>query len=49
MRSPPHCSALRTPKPTATGRLVWRLMVATAAVTFAGSGVAAPVMPVMET
>src|SRR6516162_2439536 len=43
------CSAVRTPKPTATGSLVWRLMRATAAVTLAGSAVAAPVMPVIET
>src|SRR5262245_26366772 len=43
------CSALRTPKPTATGKLVWRLMRATAAATFPGSGVAVPVMPVMDT
>src|SRR5262245_52542318 len=43
------CSAVRTPKPTATGSLVWRLMRATAAVTFAGSAMAAPVMPVIET
>src|SRR5262249_57307572 len=43
------CSAVRTPKPTATGSLVWRLMRATAAVTFAGSATAAPVMPVIET
>src|SRR5262249_6604835 len=43
------CSAVRTPKPTATGSLVWRLMRSTAAATFVGSGVAAPVMPVIET
>ena len=41
--------ALRTPKPTATGSLVWRLMRATASLTRAGSAVAAPVMPVIET
>src|SRR5215510_1319230 len=43
------CSAVRTPKPTATGSLVWRLMRPTAAVTLAGSAMAAPVMPVIET
>src|SRR6266478_5235340 len=43
------CSAVRTPKPIATGSLVWHLMRPTAAATFAGSGVAAPVMPVIET
>ena len=43
------CSAVRTPKPTQTGSLVWRLMRATAAATLPGSGAAAPVMPVIET
>src|SRR6516162_3531509 len=43
------CSAVRTPKPTATGSLQWRLMRATAAAVFAVSGAAVPVMPVMET
>ena len=32
------CSAVRTPKPTATGSLVWRLMRATAACDLAGIG-----------
>ena len=32
------CAAVRTPKPTATGSLVWRLMRATAAATAAGVG-----------
>src|SRR5262249_8907130 len=43
------CSAVRTPKPTATGNLVWRLMRATAAVTLGGSAMAAPGMPGIET
>ena len=43
------CLAVRTPKPTATGSLVWRLMRATASVTLLTSGAAAPVMPVIET
>jgi hypothetical protein len=43
------CLAVRTPKPTATGSLVWRLMRETAAVTWPGSGAAEPVMPVIET
>src|SRR5581483_6016041 len=42
-------SALRTPKPTATGNWLWRLMRATALATLAASGAAEPVMPVMET
>jgi len=38
-----------TPKPTQTGVVVWRLMRATAPVTLPVSGIAAPVMPVIET
>src|SRR5580692_2628346 len=36
------CSAVRTPKPTQTGSLVWRLMRVTAAATWPASGAAAP-------
>ena len=43
------CFAVRTPKPTATGSLVWRLMRVTAAWTLSASGAAAPVIPVIET
>jgi len=43
------CSAVRTPKPTATGSAVWRLMRATASATLELSGAAMPVMPVIET
>ena len=42
-------SAVLTPKPTATGSLVWRLMRATASETRDVFGVADPVMPVIET
>src|ERR1700731_107495 len=43
------CSAFLTPKPTAIGKSVWRLMRATAWATRPNSGVAAPVMPVIDT
>jgi hypothetical protein len=43
------CAAVRTPKPTATGSAVWRLMRATADLTLPVSGAAMPVMPVIET
>ena len=43
------CLAVRIPKPTATGNLVWRLMRVTAAWTLSASGAAEPVMPVIET
>src|SRR5262249_32799632 len=43
------CSAFFTPKPTAIGKSVCRLMRATAWATRPNSGVAAPVMPVIET
>src|SRR5262252_1905129 len=42
-------AASRTPKPTATGRIVWRLIRLTASATRSASGAAAPVMPVIET
>ena len=38
-----------TPKPTATGSRVWRLIRATAPVTLLVSGAAVPVTPVTET
>src|SRR6266446_4800898 len=42
-------AASRTPKPTATGRSVWRLIRRTASTTKPASGAAAPVMPVIDT
>src|SRR5215210_1725780 len=42
-------AAVFTPKPTATGSLVWRLILVTASATRLLSGVAEPVMPVIET
>ena len=42
-------AASLTPKPTATGRRVCRLIRATALPTASGSGVAEPVTPVIET
>ena len=42
-------AASLTPKPTATGRPVWRLIRATACATRPASGAAAPVIPVIET
>ena len=41
--------AVFTPKPTATGSLVWRLIRATASDTRVAFGVAEPVMPVIDT